>query len=104
MVIVALTEYGFLKVGGILLMVFVVHLIEAYGLNPMIYSAHLNLHPLLVMAVLVVAEHVLGVWGLMLAVPLTVFALDYVIRYPAYSMPEVAAKELENVLMESRSS
>lgn len=59
-----------------------VHFVEAYGLNPAIYSAHLKLHPLLVLTVLVVAEHSLGVWGLLLAVPLTVFALDYVLRYP----------------------
>lgn len=57
-----------------------VHFVEAYGLNPAIYSAHLKLHPLLVLTVLVVAEHSLGVWGLLLAVPLTVFTLDYVLR------------------------
>jgi hypothetical protein len=34
-----------------------------------------------VLSVLVVAEHSLGIWGLLLAVPLTVFALDYCIRY-----------------------
>lgn len=56
---------------------------EAYGLNPAIYSAHLRLHPLLVLTVLVIAEHSLGVWGLLLAVPLTVFALDYCIRCAA---------------------
>ncbi len=39
-----------------------------------------QLHPLLVLTVLVVAEHSLGVWGLLLAVPLTVFTLDYVLR------------------------
>jgi hypothetical protein len=33
-----------------------------------------------VLSVLVVAEHSLGIWGLLLAVPLTVFALDYCIR------------------------
>lgn len=32
-----------------------------------IYSAHLKLHPLLVLSVLVIAEHSLGVWGLLLA-------------------------------------
>ena len=53
---------------------------QAYVLNPAIYSAHLKLHPLLVLCALVVAEHGLGVWGLLLAVPLTVFALDYLIR------------------------
>jgi hypothetical protein len=63
----------------VILMITAVHFVEAYGLNPAIYSAHLKLHPLLVLAVLVVAEHSLGVWGLLLAVPLTVFTLDYVV-------------------------
>ena len=44
-----------------------IHFVEAYLLNPAIYSAHLKLHPLMVLTVLVVAEHSLGVWGLLLA-------------------------------------
>lgn len=82
---VALTEYGFGKLALVMLMVTGVHFVEAYGLNPAIYSAHLKLHPLLVLSVLVFAEHSLGVWGLLLAVPLTVFTLDYCIRYPSSS-------------------
>jgi len=66
-------------------------------LNPAIYSAHLKLHPLMVLITLVVAEHNMGVWGLLLAVPLTVFALDYLIRYPQSTVTEVGAKELEKV-------
>lgn len=98
---VALTEYGFTKLALVLLMITGVHFVEAYGLNPAIYSAHLKLHPLLVLAVLVVAEHSLGVWGLLLAVPLTVFTLDYVVSYPEYTATRVAAAELENVSMQS---
>lgn len=94
---VALTEYGFMKLALVILMITGVHFVEAYGLNPAIYSAHLKLHPLLVLAVLVVAEHSMGVWGLLLAVPMSVFALDYCIYYPSYSVTDVAAKELENV-------
>lgn len=71
--------------------------LQAYMLNPAIYSAHLKLHPLMVLVTLVIAEHSLGVWGLLLAVPLTVFALDYLIRYPESSVTEVGAKELEKV-------
>ena len=77
---VALTEYGFMKLALVCFMVFGVHMVEAYGLNPAIYSAHLQLHPLLVLSVLVMSEHFMGVWGLLLAVPLTVFMLDYCIR------------------------
>ena len=80
MAFVALTEYGFSTLAAVLVMVSGIHFVEAYGLNPLIYSAHLKLHPLLVLSVLVVAEHLVGVWGLMLAVPATVFALDYVIK------------------------
>ena len=43
---------------------------------------------------LVVAEHSLGVWGLLLAVPLTVFMLDYCIRYPDSSVTEVSTGTL----------
>jgi len=94
---VALTEFGFIKLALVVLMVACIHVIEAYGLNPAIYSAHLKLHPLLVLAVLVVAEHSLGVWGLLLAVPGTVFVLDYAIRYPACSVVGVAARELQTM-------
>lgn len=44
-----------------------IHFVEAYGLNPVIYSSHLKLHPLLVLTVLVFAEHSVGIWGLLLA-------------------------------------
>lgn len=91
------TQYGFAKLAMVILMVVFVHFIEAYGLNPAIYSAHLKLHPLIVLAVLFVAEHCLGVWGLLLAVPLTVFTIDYCIRYPERSVAEVAKAELEAV-------
>jgi predicted PurR-regulated permease PerM len=59
--------YCLLQLALVILMVTGIHFIEAYGLNPAIYSAHLKLHPLLVLTVLVVAEHSLGVWGLLLA-------------------------------------
>ena len=78
-------------------MVTMVHFVEAYALNPAIYSAHLKLHPLMVLSVLVVAEHSLGVWGLLLAVPLTVFALDYCIRYPESTVTEARSSLLLGV-------
>lgn len=34
----------------------------------------------MVLSVLLIAEHNLGVWGLLLAVPGTVFFLDYLVR------------------------
>ncbi|EKX40194.1 hypothetical protein GUITHDRAFT_142917 [Guillardia theta CCMP2712] len=52
-----------------------VHAIEAYFLNPQIYSSKLKLHPLLVLIALYVTEHVFGIGALFLAVPITVFVI-----------------------------
>jgi predicted PurR-regulated permease PerM len=75
MLILALSEYGAAKAAAVLAMVAGVHLIEAYVLNPQIYSAHLHLHPFLVLVVLYVAEHLCGVAGLLMAVPVSVYLL-----------------------------
>jgi len=75
MLIVALTEFGAGKAFSVLVMVLVVHLIEAYVLNPQIYSSHLHLPPLLVLVVLYIAEHSFGISGLLFAVPLSVYVI-----------------------------
>lgn len=75
MLILALTEYGAAKALAVIVMVIVVHLIEAYVLNPQIYSAHLHLHPFFVLVVLYVAEHMYGIGGLLMAVPVSVYLL-----------------------------
>ncbi|CAM9124096.1 unnamed protein product [Chrysoparadoxa australica] len=76
MAVSALSEYSVSKVGEIILMVLIVHAVEAYLLNPQIYSAKLKLHPVVVLAVLYITEHWVGVQGLILAVPVTVYALS----------------------------
>lgn len=59
--------------------IIVVHFIEASFLNPKIVGDMLHLHPVLVLAVLAIGEHFFGVWGLLLAVPVTVYMIRYVI-------------------------
>ena len=87
---VALTEYGVGRLLAVIALVVVAHAVEAYLLNPAIYSAHLKLHPLIVLVVLVVAEHTLGVWGLLLAVPVTVFTLEFLVKTPEQRAEEAA--------------
>ena len=75
-----------LKVGGmshvlwLIAAILVIHAIEAYMLNPLIYGRHLRLHPVAVLLILVIAEHLFGVWGLLLGVPIAAFVLRYVIE------------------------
>jgi predicted PurR-regulated permease PerM len=77
--VVALVNHGLWSAVGVVAMVIIVHAIEAYVLNPQIYSAHLKLHPLLVLVVLVFSEHTVGVWGLIVAVPAAVYIYKHVI-------------------------
>jgi len=88
-----------LKVGGLphvlwlIAAILVIHAIEAYMLNPLIYGRHLRLHPVAVLLILVVAEHLVGVWGLLLGVPIAAFVLKYVIEGQPV-VPEPAAPKL----------
>lgn len=58
-----------------LLGIALIHGIEAMVLSPRIVGKFLHLHPVLVLAVLVVGEHLFGVWGLLLGVPVAVYAI-----------------------------
>ena len=66
---------AFLAVVGVLL----IHLIEAWILNPKILGDMLHLHPVMVLAILAIGEHFFGVWGLLLGVPVIVYILRFVI-------------------------
>jgi predicted PurR-regulated permease PerM len=74
------------KAGGITLvlwlvvMVLIVHAVEAYMLNPIIYGRHMKMHPVAILMILVVGEHLFGIWGLLLGVPVAAFVWTYVIQ------------------------
>ena len=83
---IALAESGFRKLLEVLLMVTVVHLVEAYVLYPQIYASKLKVHPILVLASLYVFDHLFGWKGLFIALPVSVFLLQTLlgIQPPAY--------------------
>lgn len=74
------------KAGGITLvlwlvvMVLIVHAVEAYMLNPIIYGRHMKMHPVAILVILVVGEHLFGIWGLLLGVPVAAFVWTHVIQ------------------------
>jgi len=75
-----------LNAGGVelallaVVMIIVVHAIEAYGLNPLIYGRTLRLNPVLTLIVLFVAYHAFGIWGMLLGVPTARYLLSDVLR------------------------
>jgi predicted PurR-regulated permease PerM len=81
------------KAGGVqmvlwlIVMVLVVHAIEAYALNPIIYGRHMKMHPVAILAILIIGEHVFGMWGLILGVPIAAFVWTYVIGQKDVTVP-----------------
>lgn len=67
---------GLIKIVHVLIMVMVVHAIESYALNPKLYSMQMKLPVFFTFLILIVSEHLLGVWGLLIGVPLFMFLLD----------------------------
>jgi predicted PurR-regulated permease PerM len=77
--ILAYQEHGILISGYAILGIIGIHFIETSILNPKILGDMLKLHPVLILGVLVVAEHFFGMWGLLLGVPVMVYFIRYVI-------------------------
>ncbi len=63
----------------VILAVLLVHFLETSVLNPKIIGDVMHLHPVLVLTVLAIGEHFFGMWGLLLAVPITVYIIHFVI-------------------------
>jgi len=72
----ALTESGLSLMLWAIVLITIIHAIEAYILNPRIYGAYLRINPVVVLAVLVIGHHLFGIWGMILGVPV----LNYVIQ------------------------
>ncbi|WP_017755333.1 AI-2E family transporter [Calidifontibacillus oryziterrae] len=74
--LIAYSIGGFIKVVYILIIVAIIHGIEAYILNPKLMSTKTDLPIFYTFIVLIFSEHFFGVWGLIIGIPVFVFLLD----------------------------
>lgn len=70
---------GLVLIALVVLMISVVHAVEAYVLNPRIYGYHMKMHPLAVLVVLYLGQHLVGMWGLIIGVPLATYVWRHLI-------------------------
>ena len=56
-----------------LLMIIVIHMIEAYILNPRIVSSVMRINPVMTLIILYIAHSLIGMWGMLLGVPIAVY-------------------------------
>ncbi len=83
-VLVALNAGGLNLAVLSVVMVIVVHAVEAYLLNPLIYGKHLKLNPVLVLIILFIGHHAFGVWGMLLGVPVAHYFIHDVFGVPIW--------------------
>lgn len=67
---------GLIKVFDIIIMIAVIHAIESYILNPKLMSENTKLPIFFTFVVLLFSEHFLGIWGLLLGIPLFMFFIE----------------------------
>lgn len=74
--IIAFNIGGLSKVFAVLIMILAIHGVEAYILNPKLMSDKTELPVCFVFIILLVAEHYMKVWGLLVGVPIFIFLLS----------------------------
>lgn len=74
--IIAFNIGGITKVIAVILMILLIHTVEAYILNPKLMSDQTELPVCFIFIILLVGEHYLGVWGLLIGVPIFIFLLN----------------------------
>ena len=97
MVLVALNTGGLMLAIAVVGLIAVIHIIEAYGLNPLIYGKHLKLNPVLVLIILLVAYHSFGLWGMILGAPVAYYFIHDVFGVPLWDERRLEPNTVSNV-------
>jgi predicted PurR-regulated permease PerM len=90
--LVALQTGGLQLVVLAIVLITIIHLIEAYILNPRIYGSRMHLNPVIVLMILTIGGKLFHVWGFILGVPVFTYIFGHAIRRPV--VVEVQQKEL----------
>ncbi|WP_148552451.1 AI-2E family transporter [Clostridium scatologenes] len=74
--LIAFNIGGLIKVVSVIIMIALIHCLESYILNPKLMSDKTSLPIFFIFIILIVGKHFMGVWGLLLGIPLFIFILD----------------------------
>ncbi|MDR2339307.1 MAG: AI-2E family transporter [Deltaproteobacteria bacterium] len=92
--LVSLNVGGFHMVAFSALLICFIHLLEAYVLNPRIVSRVMRLNPVMTLIILYIAHSLMGMWGMFLGVPISVYI------YRQLMMPkDKEARELPRLML-----
>jgi predicted PurR-regulated permease PerM len=63
-----------------IILITIIHLIEAYILNPKIYGSRMRINPVIVLFILTISGTLFHFWGLILGVPVFTYVFDHAIK------------------------
>lgn len=67
---------GINKIIAVLILIAILHALESYVINPKLMSDKAHLPIFITFLALIIGEHLLGVWGLLISIPLLMFFMD----------------------------
>lgn len=85
-ILLAITDGGFMLALYGVVLIAVIHMIEAYVLNPWIMGAWMKINPVIILMILLVGHHFFGLWGMILGLPVFYYLFAYALQ-PANSAP-----------------
>jgi predicted PurR-regulated permease PerM len=73
-----------------IILITIIHLVEAYILNPRIYGSHMRINPVIVLIILTISGKLFHIWGLILGVPVYTYIFGTAIQKKsvAKNLPE----------------
>ena len=83
-ILIAYGHGGFDVVLAVLVMILCIHALEAYVLNPKIVSSYVHFPVFITFLILIISEHLFGLVGLLIGVPLFSILLDLFEDFDAY--------------------
>ena len=79
--LIALNMGGLNLVMMSIAMITIIHMVEGYILNPLIYGARMRINPVIVLIILTIGGKLFHIWGLILGVPVCIYLFGHAIRY-----------------------
>ncbi len=74
--IIAYQIGGYMQIIYVVILILILHAIEAYLLNPKLMSMKTELPVFMTFLLLIFSEHFIGIWGLIIGIPIFIFILD----------------------------
>lgn len=86
--LLALQQGGVTKVVVVIVLITLIHTLEAYVLNPRIFGHHLRLNTVVVLILVTVSGKIFGLWGLVLCLPIATYIFKDAIQIKETDPPE----------------